>query len=102
MGVEESQVSILWTCGLWAHHVVKSRKVVDIFHGHDSKTCQRVACQLCWQLRWYQGRGTERTILLLVETRRTNRQSSRPSVVTGMPSTKATGSFWHGCTPRCL
>ena len=23
-GVQESQVSILWNCGLWAHHVVKS------------------------------------------------------------------------------
>ena len=29
-GVQESQVSILWNCGLWAHHVVKSRKVGDI------------------------------------------------------------------------
>ena len=25
---------------------VKSRKGVDILHGHDSKACQRVACQL--------------------------------------------------------
>ena len=55
------------TCGLWAHHVVKSRKNIDILHGHDSKTCQRVAYQLCWQQRWYQGRGTKRTIFLLVE-----------------------------------
>ena len=39
----------------------------DILHGHDSKACQRVARQLCWQQRRYQGRGTKRTILLLVE-----------------------------------
>ena len=35
-------------------------------------------------------------------TRRTNRQSSRPSAVTGMSSTKITGSYWQNCTPRCL
>ena len=67
MGVQESQVSILWNYGLWAHHVVKSRKGVDILHGHDSKTCQRVAYQLCQQQCRYQGRGTKRTIFLLVE-----------------------------------
>ena len=61
-GVQESQVSILWNCGLWAHHVVESRKGVDILHGHDSKTCQRVACQICRQQHRYQGRGTKRTI----------------------------------------
>ena len=38
-GVQESQVSILWNCGLWAHHVVFFRSS-DIFHGHDSKACQ--------------------------------------------------------------
>ena len=27
------------TCGLWAHHVVESRKGADILHGHDSKAC---------------------------------------------------------------
>ena len=101
-GVQESQVSILWNCGLWAHHVVKSRKGVDILHGHDSKTCQRVAYQLCRQQRRYQGRGMKRTIFLLVGTRRTNRQSSRPWVATGMSSTLATRSFQQNCTPRCL
>ena len=35
-GVQESQVSILWNCGLWAHHVVKSRKVGDILLDHVS------------------------------------------------------------------
>ena len=30
MGVQESQVSILWNYGLWAHHVGKSRKGADI------------------------------------------------------------------------
>ena len=29
-GVQESQVSILWNCGLWAHRVVKSRKVGNL------------------------------------------------------------------------
>ena len=65
--VQESQVSILWNCGLWAHHVVESRKGADILHGHDSKACQRVACQICRQQHRYQGRGTKRTIFLLVE-----------------------------------
>ena len=71
---------------------VKIRKGVDILHGHDSKACQRITGQLCRQQHRYQGRGTTITILLLVETRRTNRQSSRPSVVTGMSSTIVTGS----------
>ena len=81
------------TCGLWAHQVVLSRKGADILHGQDNKAGQRIACQLCWHHCWYQGRGTKRTIFLLVETRRTNRQSSRPSVVTEMSSTIATGSL---------
>ena len=72
---------------------VKSRSSGDILHGHDSKACQRVTCRLCRQQRQYQGRGTKRTIFLLVETRRTNRQSSRPSVATGMSSTIVTGSY---------
>ena len=101
-GVQESQVLILWNCGLWAHHVVKSRKGVDILHGHDSKTCQRVGYQLCWQQCRYQGRGTKRTIFLLVEARRTNRQSSRPSVATGKSSTIVTGSYRQSGTKRCL
>ena len=94
-GVQESQVSILWNCGLWAHHVVFFffNRSSDIFHGHDSKACQRVPSQLCRHQRWYQGRGTKRTIFLLVETRRTNRQSSRPSVVTRMSPTIVTGSY---------
>ena len=66
-GVQESQVSILWNCGLWAHHVVFFYRSSDIFHGHDSKACQRVPCQLCRQQRWHQGRGTKRTTFLLVE-----------------------------------
>ena len=87
-GAQESQVLILWNCGLWAHHVVLFfNRSSDILHGHDSKACQGVPCQLCRQQHWYQGRGTKRTIFLLVETRRTNRQGSRPSVVTGMSST---------------
>ena len=46
---------------------VKSRKSGDMLHGYDSKGCQSVACQLCRQQRQYQGRGTKRTIFLLVE-----------------------------------
>ena len=76
--------SILWVmdppCGL------KARRRY-ILHGHDRKAGQRTICQLCWQERWYQGRGTKRTIFLLVKTRRINRQGSRPSVATGMSST---------------
>ena len=81
---------------------VKSRNSGDILHGHDSQAGQSIACQLGWQKRRYQGRETKRTIFLLVETRRTNRQSSRLSVVTGMSSTIVTGSYWQSCTPRCL
>ena len=46
---------------------VKSRKGGDIFHDHDSKACQRVACQLCRQQRRYQWRGTKKTIFQLIE-----------------------------------
>src|SRR4051812_48298467 len=66
-GVQESQVSILWNCGLWAHHVFTSRKVGDILHDRVSKACQRTVCRSCWQQHRYQGRGTKRTIFLLVE-----------------------------------
>ena len=45
----------------------KGRRSGDILHGHDNKACQRVARQLCRKQRRYQGRGTKRTILLLVE-----------------------------------
>ena len=34
--------------------------------------------------------------------RRTNRQSSHPSVVTGMSSTIVTGSYWQSGITRCL
>ena len=81
---------------------VKSRRSGDILHGYDSKACQRIAYQLCRQQHRYQGRGTKRTIFLLVETRQTNRQSSLASVVTGMLSTIVTGSYWPSCTPWCL
>ena len=56
-GVQESRVSILWNCGLWAHHVVFFNRSSDIFHGHDSKACQRVPSQLCRQQHQYQGEG---------------------------------------------
>ena len=88
--VQESQVSVLWTSGLaW----IKNRKGGDILHDHDSKACQMIICRLCRQQRRYQGRGTKRTIFLLVKTRRTNRQSSRPPVVTGMSTTIVTGLY---------
>src|SRR4051812_35773956 len=65
--VQESQVSILGPVGYGPTMWVKSRKGSDILHGHDSKACQRVACQLCRQQHRYQGRGTKRTIFPLVE-----------------------------------
>ena len=70
-----------------------NKKGGGILRDHDSKVCQRTICRLCRQQCWYQVRGTKRTIFLLVNTRRTNRQSSRPSVATGMSSTIVTG--WH-------
>ena len=45
---------------------VKSRKGDDVLHDHVSKACQRIAYQLCRQQHRYQGRGTTRTIFLLV------------------------------------
>ena len=99
-GVQESQVLILGPVGYGPTMWVKSRKGGDVLHNHVSKACQRVTCRLCRQQCRYQGRGTKRTIFLLVEARRTNRQSSRPSVVTGITSTIVTWSNWHGCSPR--
>ena len=46
---------------------VKSRKGGDVLYDHVGNTCQRIACQLRRQQRRYQGRGTKRTIFLLVE-----------------------------------
>src|SRR3954463_7146966 len=85
--VQESQVSILGPVGYGPTMWVKSRKGGNVLHDHVSKACQRIACQLCWQQHRYQGRGTKRTIFLLVETRRTNRQSSRSLLATGISST---------------
>jgi len=92
----------LWVMGPPCGSFFIYNRSSDILHGHDSKACQGVPCQLCRQQRWYQGRGTKRTIFLLVEMRRTNRQGSRPSVVTGMSSTIVTRSYWQSCTSRCL
>src|SRR3954463_15490496 len=61
------------------------------------KVCQRTVCQLCQQQCRYQGRGTRRTFFLLVKTRRTNWQSSCPSVVTEKSSTIVTG-----CTDKVV
>ena len=52
---------------MWFYYYYFFNRSSDIFHGHDSKACQRVPCQLCRQQRWYQGRGTKRTTFLLVE-----------------------------------
>ena len=46
---------------------VKSRKGGDVLHNHVSKACQRRVYGSCRQQRRYQGRGTKRTIFLLVE-----------------------------------
>ena len=48
-GVQDSQVSILWNYGLWAHHVVKGMKVGDILYDHVSQACQRIDYRLCRQ-----------------------------------------------------
>ena len=46
---------------------VKSWKGGDVLRDHASKASQRLACRLCRQQPRYQGRGTKRTIFLLVE-----------------------------------
>src|SRR3954465_4455635 len=61
------------------------------------KVWRKTTCQLCWQQHQRQGRGTKRTIFLLVKTRRTNWQSSCPSVVTEKSSTIVTG-----CTDKVV
>ena len=66
-GVQESQVSIPGHVGYGPTVWVKSRKGGNVSHEHVSKTCQRIAWQLCRQQHRYQGRGTKRTIFLLVE-----------------------------------
>ena len=48
-------------CGLKVGGAVTSCMVMI------AMACQRVACRLCRQQRRYQGRGTKRTIFLLVE-----------------------------------
>ena len=58
-----SYVSVGYGPTMW----VKSRKSEDVLHDHVSKICQRIAYQLCRQQHQYQGRGTKRTIFLLVE-----------------------------------
>src|ERR1041385_8313176 len=61
------------------------------------KVSQRTDCQLCRQQHQCQGRGTKRTIFLLVKTRQTNWQSSCPSMVTKKSSTIVTG-----CTDKVV
>ena len=90
------------TVGYGPTRWVKSWKGGDVLRDHVNKACQRIACLLCRQQHRYQGRGTKRTIFLLVETRRTIRQGSRPSVVTGMSSTIVIWSYLQSGTTRCL
>ena len=66
---------------------VKSRGSSDILHGHDSKACQRVACQLCRSTTSVPRARDEENHFPARWTRRAIRQSSCPSVATGMSST---------------
>ena len=94
---DRSQVSVLWNCGLWAHiepgwwHSMQSRR----------KVCQRIACQQCRQQYRYQEQWTKRTIFLLVNTRQTNWQSSRPGGYRDVINNGNKG-YWRGSTSRCL
>ena len=63
--------------------------------------CQRIVCQLCQQQHRYQEQWTLRTIFLLVNTRRTNWQSSRPGGYRNVINNGNKG-YWRGSTPRCL
>ena len=92
-GVQESQVSILGPVGYGPNMWVKSRRSGDILHGFDSKVCQRVACQLYRQQGRYQGRGTKRTIFLLVERGGPIGKVLIHRWHTGMSSTIVTGSY---------
>ena len=76
-------------CGL------KEGKALFILNGHDSKACQRVACQLCRQQSSVPRARDEKNHSPARWMRRTNRQSSRPSVATGKSSTIVTGSYWQ-------
>src|SRR4051812_10556180 len=75
---DKNQVSVLWNCGLWAH----------IEPGGDIQ-CDQVGMYDGEKLVNYvsnnisaKGEGRREPFFLLVNTRRTIRQSSRPSVVT--------------------
>ena len=74
---------------------VKRRKGIDIFHGHDSNVCQRLACQSCWQQSLVPKARDEENHFPARWMRRTNRKSSRPSVVTGMSTAIITRSYRH-------
>ena len=93
-GVQESQVSILWNCGLWAHHVGLKWKewwyLAQPRRGGmsvDSLSAMS-ATMLVPRARDEENHFPARW------TRRANRQGSRPSVVTGISSTIVTGSYW--------
>src|SRR3954462_1146772 len=64
-----------------------NRKGVDIQCDQVARYDGEQLVNLCRQQHQCQGRGTNRTIFLLIKTRWTNWQSSCPSVVTEMLST---------------
>ena len=81
---------------------VKSRRSGDILLGHDSKACQKGSLSIMSATTSVPRARGEENYFPARWTRRTNRQSSRPSVATGMSSAIVTGSLWQSCKPRCF
>ena len=74
---------------------VESRKSGDILHRKQGMSEDSLWRQQCR----YRGQGQRYTVFPLVETRRTDRQSSRPPEVTRMLTTIVTRSCCQSCTP---
>ena len=77
--VQESQVSILGPVG-YGHTL--NKKGVDNQCDHDARFVREHLVSFVGNKVGTKGEGQREPFFLLVKTRRTNRQSSRPSVVT--------------------
>ena len=74
-------------CGL------KIREGGDVLRDHASKACQGGSLSIMSATTSIPRARDEENYFPARSTRRTNRQSSHPSVVTGMSSTIKTGSY---------
>ena len=85
---QESQVSILWNGGTLR---IMNKKGGDLVCDHDARFVREQLVSYVGNIVGTKGEGRREPFSLLVKTRRTNWQSSSPSVVTEMSSTMVTG-----------